>query len=288
MRARSIAFATCANYRELAPSDRLLADELTARGWKVEPVVWSETAPEAIRTETVVIRSVWDYHLNVMRFVAWVEEVANRAVVWNPPELVRWNSNKRYLEEIRRAGFGIPKTVILNSVPGSLGAIMATSGMERAVLKPLVSASAFRTNLVNLDTAKRFQSEFEAMVGERAMLLQEYVPEITESGEWSLMFLGGRYSHSVRKVPKLGDFRVQAEHGGSHIHEEAPSAIRKAASGVMERFARETLYARVDMVERGEEALLMELELIDPELFIEPGSPAIGRFAEALQFGSGG
>jgi glutathione synthase/RimK-type ligase-like ATP-grasp enzyme len=279
---KQIGFATCADYRTLCPSDRLLAAELTRRGYAVAPVVWTEAAPEHVSCDVVVIRSVWDYHLRVEEFLGWVDEVAKHALVLNSPEAVRWNSNKAYLEEIRRAGFRVPETVMLEGIGGeSLRQIMVESGMEQAVLKPVVSASAFQTHRVSEEAAEEFQEEFEAMVRERAMLLQEYVPEIVEAGEWSLMFFGGEYSHAVRKLPKSGDFRVQAEHGGRHAFEEAPSMIRKTAAEVVERFARETLYARVDMVERGEEALLMELELIDPEVFVEPGSEAIGRFAEA-------
>jgi glutathione synthase/RimK-type ligase-like ATP-grasp enzyme len=262
----------------------LLAEELRRRGYDVKPVVWTEARPAQVARDVVVIRSVWDYHLRVDEFLGWVDEMARYGVVLNSPEVVRWNSDKTYLEKIRMAGVRVPRTVMLKTGwTTSLRKIVDEFGTKEAVLKPVVSASAFRTHRVSASNAEEFEAEFQTSVRERAMMLQEYVAEITELGEWSLMFFGGEYSHSVRKLPKLGDFRVQAEHGGSHVFEQAPNSVVEVARAVVAQFAAETLYARVDMVERGGDPLLMELELIDPELFVESGSEAVGRFGESCE-----
>ena len=267
--ARPIGFATCAQYRDLAPSDRLAADLLHRQGWEVVPLVWTETPPHSLNCAAVVIRSVWDYHLHSDRFLRWVQSIAEHALVLNSPQTISWNADKRYLFHMLQAGLPVPPMTLLDrGSEVNLINLLRSQRFHQAVIKPTVSASGFETHLVTDATAPDFQPRVNELLRSRALLIQEFVPEIESEGEWSLMFFGASYSHTVRKLPRSGDFRVQAEHGGRHEIAHPPAAVKAVATQVIERFAADTLYARIDIVEGNSSPLIMELELIDPELFL--------------------
>jgi len=278
-----IGFATSARYRDLAPSDIVVAKLLRQRGRQVEPIVWTETAPSEIKCDIVVIRSVWDYHLNAARFLAWVAAVADRAQVFNSPEIIRWNSDKRYLFDLEAAGLAVPRMEVLEQQSTvDVSRALHKHEFGKAVIKPVVSASAFETYVADAENALNLQPRINQVLQSRTMLMQEFVSEILTEGEWSLMYFGGEYSHAVRKLAKAGDFRVQSDFGGSHRLETPGMSVRKVAQQVVDRFGAETLYARIDIVEATRSPLIMEVELIDPELFLTVEPSGAERFANAL------
>lgn len=277
-----IGFATSANYRQLTGGDLLAAEQLRKRGCDVVPLVWTEVDPGSVRHDAIVLRSVWDYHLEVDRFLAWVAAVAERTTVFNDVKTIRWNSDKRYLFDLQSAGLPVPGMLLLErGCTISLDALLRPR-FSKAVVKPTVSASAFETHVVNLQNAQALEPRINALLRTRAMLVQDFVAEIETAGEWSLMFFGGEYCHAVRKIPQAGDFRVQAEFGGTHLCEEPGPSVRRLAQRVVDQFAANTLYTRVDVVEAEHQPLIMEVELIDPELFFPASPAAASRFADVI------
>jgi glutathione synthase/RimK-type ligase-like ATP-grasp enzyme len=157
---------------------------------------------------------------------------------------------------------------------------MADRGWERAVLKPRIAATAYGTLLVTRDNDLPDTDLFPARSS--GALLQEFVPEIVERGEVSLMFCDGAFSHAVSKRAKAGDFRVQQDFGGT-VRPITPSAgLLSFAERVLSSVRSTCLYARVDLVETTRGPLLMELELIEPELFFTVVPAAADRFADAI------
>jgi glutathione synthase/RimK-type ligase-like ATP-grasp enzyme len=283
MGSKKIGFATSAKYRDLTVGDILTVAELRKRGYEVEPLVWSEEPPHRVTCDVVVLRSVWDYHLDPERFLNWVTTVAQRAIIFNHPDTVRWNSYKRYIFDLQQAGIPVPSTTLVEAGGNvDLAKSLLQLRSPKAVIKPAISASAYETYLVDLDNASTMQARISELLLSRAMLIQEFVPEISTRGEWSLMFLGGAYSHAVRKIPQSGDFRVQSEHGGIHLPENPPVAVLELAERTVNHFAADSLYARVDLVEASSRPLIMEVELIDPELFLATASNAASRLADTL------
>src|SRR6267142_3123359 len=273
-----VGFATDEQHRSLVPDDRVAAAEFERLGAEVVPVVWSETKADDIRCDLLVIRSCWDYHLRPQDFLHWTSEVSRRITVLNPPVLLRWNADKRYLREIEAAGFPIPTTIVLE--PGSVtdpAALPRAHGMETTILKPAISASAYGTFLLS-DNAPAHPGVRE-LLRDRTMILQEFVPEVRMRGEWSLIFLGAEFSHAVRKLPAGGEFRVQREYGGSAEAAPPPPEALRLSSQLIQKFAGEALYCRVDLVEAERGWLLMELELIEPDLFFSLNESAARRFA---------
>lgn len=279
-----IAFATHSGLPGLSDDDRLAVAELGRLGARVEAAVWDDPGVRWDRYDRVVIRSCWDYHLHPEAFLDWLGRLERDGVsLWNPAPVVRANVDKGYLVDLAAAGVPAVPTVRLE--PGEtadLPGLLAERSWDEAVVKPSVSASAFRTRRVRREDAAAAQAELEELLEVSGVLVQRFLPEIQTRGEWSFIFLGGEYSHAVLKRPKTGDFRVQEELGGSSVLERPAPMLVEQARAVAATIPSPWLYARVDGVEIEGVFTLMELELIEPLLFLgwDPKAPA--RFAEAI------
>lgn len=267
-----VVLATCRPKPALTAGDGLLADALRRLGATVMAAPWDAVDP--VREAGVVcLRSTWDYHLRWDEFRDWVRAFGNRGRLWNPAATVLWNADKAYLRELAAAGIALPRTRWLE--PGrrpDVVALLEEWGEPRAVLKPRVSATAYGTHVVSREPSLG-DGDWAAL--ERSgCLLQEFVPEIQTRGEISLVFLSRRFSHAVRKRARAGDFRVQADFGGSLEPVTPADATVEFGETVLAAAARPWLYARVDLVETESGPVLMELELIEPDLFLTPGAAA--------------
>jgi hypothetical protein len=254
---KRIGFVTAAELRDLTPDDRSVVPVLAARGVEVVPVVWSEPLPGQL--DGLVLRSTWDYHLRLDDFLAWVASVEAAGLsLWNAPATVRWNVHKGYLREVEARGIPVVPTRHADRGSGvALPALLREAGWAEAVVKPSVSGGAFETWRAGHGRADalRFARQLAAM----DCLVQPFLPELVSGGEWSLLFLGDRYSHAVLKRPVSGDFRVQEEFGGAFAPAEPPAGLLAAAQAALEAAGHETLYARVDGVVRARRFELMEL-----------------------------
>lgn len=283
MKTPRIGFVTSADHRNLIADDLVLASALKKHGATVVPIVWTETSPQSTRCNLLLLRSCWDYHLRPQAFLNWVNEANQRTPVVNAPEIVRWNMDKRYLADLERHRFAVPHTIALKSGSNAnLAKLVESHGFSAAVVKPAISLSAYETYLVPAREAKQFQPKLDALLSARDMLVQEFIPQIASEGEWSLIFLGGTFSHAVRKFPQAGDFRVQHEYGGSVQSVNPSEAMVRTAATILERFAPQGVYCRADLVPRANDFALMELELIDPVLHFEFAREAAQRMAELL------
>lgn len=281
---KRIAFATHGGLPSLSDDDRLAVAELDRLGAGVEAAVWDDPGVRWASYDRVVIRSCWDYHLRPGAFLDWLGQLERDGIsLWNPASVIRANVDKGYLVDLAAAGVPVVPTARLERREEvDLAGLLAEHGWEEAVVKPSVSASAFRTRRVRREDAAAAQADLEEMLEASGVLVQRFLPEIQTRGEWSFIFLGGEYSHAVLKRPKTGDFRVQEELGGSSILERPEPALVEQARAVTATIPVPWLYARVDGVEIGGVFTLMELELIEPLLFLgwDPQAPA--RFAEAI------
>lgn len=246
-----IALVTWRGLPDLAADDRLLQQALVRRGAEGRAVVWDDAAVDWKEFDAIVIRSTWDYHKRADEFRAWIESMAGLPL-WNPPDVLLWNTHKAYLLDLATRGVNIVPTLL---VPRGSG----------FVVKPAVSATAFRA---------------ERHLADDDLLIQPFVPEIVSEGELSFVFFAGAFSHAVRKRVASGEWRVQNEFGGT-FERFAPSAdliaeAREIANTLGERW----LYARVDCVVRDGRLLLMELEATEPSLFLDEA--AAERFASAI------
>ena len=193
------------------------------------------------------------------------------------------NVDKRYLGNFAEAGVEIvPIEYVERGHRQSLAALLERRNWTHAVVKPAVSASAYGTWRTSLTTVAADQRRFDEEVMQRSLLVQTFAEEIVTTGEWSIVFFEGDYSHAVLKKPASGDFRVQEELGGHGEPRDPSHAIVEQARRVLSHVAGPLLYARVDGIERDGRFVLMELEINEPFLYVGSSIGAAERFAEAI------
>ena len=289
----SVAIATCDRFPDLYEDDLPFADALAERGWEVSPRVWDDASVDWAGFDRVVIRSTWWYYEKPDAYRAWLRsfrEAPGR--LWNPPDAVLANVHKKYLLDLEHAGVPIVPTALARAGDSvDLAGLLAARGWEKAVVKPAVSAGASDTWKVSDDPIDAGPACFDVdrasrllddALADRDMLIQPYLPEVAAGGEWSLVFLGGAYSHALTKSPAEGDFRVQFRYGGVVRPAEPPARIVEQAERVLAAVEGPLLFARVDGVERDGRLLLMELEINEPYLGLAHAPGAAERLADAL------
>ena len=282
-----IAFATYRDAAQIQADDDLVADLLRARGHVVDACVWDDEGVDWRVYDRVVLRSPWDYQAKFAAFAEWIraldEAPATRLI--NGASLVLDNIDKRYLVELGQRGTPVIETALIERGQSvELGALCAERGWrERVVVKPAISASAWQTWVV--DTARideRDRARLASILSDRAAIVQPFVREFVDDGEWSLVFFAGEPSHALHKRPGAGDFRVQEELGGSTQLCDAPAALWNDASAIVRALPHSPCYARVDGVERDGRFVLAELELIEPFLWLGLAPGSAERFANAI------
>jgi glutathione synthase/RimK-type ligase-like ATP-grasp enzyme len=277
-----VALVTYAGLPQLAADDRLLRRALRERGHRADAVVWDDPDVAWQDYDLIVVRSCWDYHLRPGAFLAWIARLeALGAPLWNPPGLLRWNLDKRYLLDLAARGVPVVPTVYLErGARADLAALLAERGWGEAVVKPAVAATAFHT--WRTSAAAEEQERFAALLAERSMLVQPLMPQIA-GGEWSLLCFGGTYSHAVLKRPAPGDFRSQDDFGGTVEPREPPPGLVAQGMAMLAQLATLWLYARVDGLLVDGMFTLMELELIEPSLFLDAAPAVADQLAAACE-----
>jgi glutathione synthase/RimK-type ligase-like ATP-grasp enzyme len=259
------------------------ANALRKRDVTVDAVPWTD--PRDLSGYDLVLPLIaWGYHL---RFGRW-ERLLNRfdaegLPVINPPRLLRWNSDKAYLTQLAGKGISTVGTIEVESLRVSdLAAAAERFGTPELVVKPPVSASAAGTHRICVG------DEIPAAESGKRMMIQPFVPSIATEGEYAVILFDGIYSHTVVKRPRSGDFRVQPHLGGSTEQCEPPEGAVVLATDALAAAPAEASYARVDIV-RGIDGKLqvMELELIEPALFLDVAPHGEDAFADAILAAAG-
>ena len=275
-----VTLVTCAAWPELSASDRRYADALERFGVDVQGAPWNGPPEPFDGADLVVLRASWDYHHDLAGFVAWLDALERRGTrVLNPPPMVRWNLDKRYLLDLARRGIRVPETEVVPADPAAVAAAFDRRGWETAVVKPLVGASGHGVRLLRA-------GEHAALEGTTAshpdgLLMQEFLPEIVQDGEASLVFFDGACSHAALKRPAAGDFRVNSDYQGTVEPFQPDTDLVRQAQAALDTLDEIPLYARVDVVVRAGESIVVELELNEPALFLTMAPDAAVRFAEA-------
>jgi len=255
------------------------ARALSEAGAEVTPVAWTE-AEDLTGFELVLPLVAWGYHLDYDRWLAFLDRAEREA--WplvNPPALLRWNGDKAYLAELGDAGVStVPTLAVESCCDADLEEARRRFGSEWLVIKPPVSASAMGAHRIGAG------DDLPAESRGKPMIVQPLIEEISRTGEFSLMLFDGEYSHAVVKRPRSGDFRVQEYHGGETRPCDAPPAgAIELAQAALAAAPAKASYARVDIVPDDSGALrIMELELIEPALFLHHASDGGAAFTRSI------
>lgn len=281
-----IAFLTMDSLADFVSYDQLVLDLLRESGVIVDEVSWRSRGVCWDDYELVVIRSPWDYQQHAEAFLQVLETIeCSQATLLNPLSIVRWNIRKHYLRELEQQGISIVPTIWLDSPRVSqLRNAFDQLGSDELVGKPLIGANADHAHRLFRGSEEAALSEAAAAWAGTTALVQPFVPSIQSDGEFSLIWFEGQFSHAVLKVPKAGDFRVQEEHGGNISSCDPPSDVLELAAECHEVLAERLLYSRVDIVRLPDgRPAVMEMELIEPSLYLGFDTGAPERFAESIR-----
>jgi len=255
---------------------------LESTGATVTATPWTDHVEDAsglAAYDLILPVIAWGYHLDHGRWLkacaTWTEE---GLPVANPAQVLRWNSDKAYLARLADKGVPIPPTRWTDRVTqDQVDAAFAETGSPVLIVKPTVSAGAFRT-------LRLIPGEVLSDAPEGAAMIQPYLKSIETEGETSLLFFGGRFSHAVNKRPAAGDFRIQVQFGGLYTAVTPDAAAMALAEQVLAAIDEPLLYARIDMArDDAGRWVLMEAELIEPDFYLDH-DPANGAgFAEAVK-----
>ena len=280
-----VALATFKALPSLSRDDQLVIPELALRRLVGVPAVWDAPHVRWDSFDAVVIRSCWDYHTRPDAFREWIDRVHHAGVpVWNPPAVLHWNIEKTYLRELVARGLAVVPTHWIERGSGaSLASVLEEEGWTDAVVKPVVSASAENAWRTSVHRASADEARFRDLVTREGVMVQRFMEPIQTTGEWSLCFFRGVFSHAVLKRPQPGDFRVQSEFGATYRSASPHPALLAKAGAALAAAPAPCLYARVDGCVVDGVFHLMELELLEPSLYLGYDGAAPARFAEAIE-----
>ncbi len=278
-----ILFVTCNRWPNISQSDTILAEALRTRGHNVEPVPWQDDLTRLQAADLILLRSNWDYHYDPPGFAAWLDRVETAALpVYNPVALVRWNLHKGYLFDLQAWGIPIPRTAVLQAGEDP-APIFDQAGWTEAIIKPLTGASSHLVEWVARAELHTWSQQTRSQRASSPWLIQEFRPEIQQTGEWSLVFLAGHFSHAVVKQPSAGEFQLRSQYT-DQIRRVTPSPdLLHQAQQVIAALPQAPLYARVDGIRSAQgDFLVLELELNEPGLYFTFAPEQAMHFAEVI------
>lgn len=261
-------------WRDVFPEN---AAALERAGLRVEGRAWVDSADFG-DFDLVLPLLTWGYHRAGPAWQAAVGDWAARGIrLQNPASVLKWNADKLYLGKLSEQGAPVVSTRYLDSVTDDgLNQAAADFGTDQLIAKPQVSASAWQTIRWSPGAPLDGGPEGPAIV-------QPFLPAILDEGEISLIYVAGAFSHAIRKRPSPGDFRVQPEHRGIITAHHPAADERAAADAILAAVEEELLYARVDICrDRDGAPVLMELELVEPDLYLQHDPGRGAAFAEAV------
>lgn len=276
-------FATYSALPDLDPHDRLVLEELRRRGLSAEAGIWDDPAVDWAAAWLCVVRSTWDYPKNHRAFLAWLDRVARLTMVCNDPETMSWNVHKFFLRDLEEAGVPIIPTAWLNRGEAvQLDELMAARRWNDIIIKPAYGGSSINVmHLTSPQNARdRGQRHLEHLLADQDVLVQPFLTSLAAYPERALMFIDGVYSHTVTKTP-FQTALSNGEAGDAPIVEATAQEIA-VATRALRVSPKPPMYARVDLVRDANQIRVMELELIEPTLFLAMHPPSIGAFADAI------
>ncbi len=264
--------------------DQLLQSALERHGISSVRIDWASPDVDWSQFRCAVFRTTWDYFERQAEFTAWLNRIRSQTRLCNDAALIDWNMDKHYLADLEAKGIPIvPSQFIERGSTVTLHELLEDSGWDEAVLKPCISGAARHTYRLNRETAAPLEPVVRQLLTDESLILQPLQQSVLRDGEDTLMFFNGCVTHAVRKVPKPGDFRVQDDYGGTASPHQPSDAQIEFAQRVLAACQPAPAYGRVDLVRDNHGNLaVMELELIEPELWLRNHPPAATAFADAI------
>lgn len=285
MAAKRCAYLTMADTSGWSIDADLGFPPMEALGWQIDAVPWRSETPDWDRFDAVYIGVPWDYPEDPQKFLDVLGAIdASSALLVNDLALVHWSLAKTYLRDLEEKGAAIVPSLWYDDMNAAvIDEAFERHGTGQIIVKPVVSTNATDTYLLTRERASQLGNELAQTFAGRAFVVQPFIESIRSEGEYSLFYFNRELSHATVKVPKRGDFRVQEEHGAAVKSLQPEAALVETGDHVIRLVEPMPVYARADFV-RGPDGrfLVMELELIEPSMYLRMDSGAPGRFARAF------
>jgi predicted transcriptional regulator len=279
-----VALLSTDNLENFFTYDKLLIEPMKNIGWIAEEVSWRNENVNWNGFDAVIVRSTWDYQNDFKRFLDVLEKIDKASHLENNFDLMQWNMNKSYLFDLEKKGVQIVETIWeKNFNTETAHHYFDRIKSNEIIIKPNISANADNTFRLTREKLNEKLHELEKIFADRDFMVQPFMQNIVEEGEYSLFFFNGEFSHCVLKKPKEKDFRVQEEHGGK-FKSVVPTEMQKAiGKNIIDKLLVIPLYGRTDLVRTDDnDFALMELELIEPSLYFNMDSESPTRFTKAF------
>lgn len=280
-----VAFLSTDNLENFFTYDKLLFEPMKKIGWIAEEISWRNENVNWNDYYAVIVRSTWDYQNDSEKFINVLEKINGVSHLENDLDLMKWNMNKNYLFDLEQKGAKIVNTIWEKNFNTNLAnEYFEKLNTDEIIIKPNISANADNTFRLTRDKLNINLGQLEKIFSTREFMVQPFLKNIIDEGEYSLFFFNGKFSHSVLKKPKDNDFRVQEEHGGNIQPFKVSSELILIAENIIKKLSTIPLYGRVDLVRTKEnEFALIELELIEPSLYLNKDNQSPLRFVKAFE-----
>jgi hypothetical protein len=268
----------------VADEDEILINILNELELNFGLEVWSDPKVNWSNYTHLLIKSPWDYFDRYEEFVNWCHHIQRLGLkVHNDLNTILWNTHKKYLLDIEELGFSIVPTQILpKGKTIQLDTYFEYFQTSTIIIKPAVSGGAKNTLKITPIDCKEKQKFIDEWIENEDFMVQPFMEEVEKTGEYSYVFFDNQFSHAVLKSAKAGDFRVQHFFGGK-IQSITPNDYQLSYFNEMLKVLNlQTMYARFDGVWENGKFYLMELELIEPYLFLFTHPNAIENYKKAI------
>lgn len=268
----NLALLTSNKYFDFVKSDdKLLIEALREYDIEARSVDWRSSEVNWPAFDAALIYSTWDYYEDYAKFLANLQKIELLGLkVCNPPNIVKWNSSKKYLKDLEDLGLKTIESLYISSKElDTLQPMLIENGWVDCVIKPQVSTSGHNTFRFKQSNIEHVKNKFKGL--NEDLIVQPFAEEIEKEGEWSFVFVNKEYIHCVLKKPPQGGFLVQK---GTKVPVQPPEWMIQAAQNIVDTIDLPVLQTRVDVIRRGKELIIMEIEMIEPVLYLRyfPGS----------------
>jgi len=283
---KKVALLSTDNLEKFFTYDKLLIKPMKNIGWIAEEISWRNENVNWNYYDAVIVRSTWDYQNDSEKFLDVLAKIDNStAHLENDLEIMKWNMNKKYSYDLETKGVQIVETIWEKSFnPNNASGYFDKLKSNEIIIKPNISANADNTFRLTREKLSNNLQHLEKIFEVREFMVQPFMQNIVDEGEYSLFFFNGEFSHCVLKKPKEKDFRVQEEHGGKFKRVIPTEQQKTIGKNIVGKLSALPLYGRTDLVRTdNNDFALMELELIEPSLYFNMDSESPNRFVKAFE-----
>ena len=275
----ALRIATCRPLPEPDVDEDLLLEALRSLGVAARMAAWNDPQEAWGDPVPTVVRSTWDYIHDLEAFGLWIRRTARAGALWNPAEVMLGNLHKGYLLELAGRGVPVvPTALVQRGADPGLARLCQARGWQDAVVKPAIGAGSFETHLLRGAIDGAGDSILSGLASSRDVLVQPYLPAVESHGERALVWIDGEFTHAVRKSPRFADGIEQVSAALPITAEE-----RRLGEAALGSSRDRLLYGRVDVAPGPDgELLVMELELVEPSLFLAQQPTALQRLADGI------